>query len=307
MQLLDWVELARLSATARPDEALQRACDLTIEHGGADFCAAFIWRGRSLQLVATAHGRLARAEVPLGELARIAKRLPAAVVGDGIAYAMKFGRKSHGVLFVRGGTPAPDPVVVAISGFAATALARAEREGLLVQALRRARADRRALTSRVAALERLGSRASHDLKAPLVAIKGYVDMVLRGMGGPIEEKTARYLDKVNGSVDRMKNLIDSRVHPTSTRQLTDVSPLFPSKNEAVWARLSEREFALLQRTLAKCRGEKSFHSTAEEIALHVFGANDRQTRLIRAIATRAGGTCTTASDVCTAVLPRALR
>lgn len=307
IQLLDWVELARLSSTARVDEALQRACDLMIEYAGAEFCAAFAWRGRTLHLIATAHGHLARAEVSVDEIARESRGAPVAILADGIAYGAKLGRKSHGVLFVRGGTGAPDPVAVALAGFAATALARAEREQVLVQALRRARSERAALASKVTALERIGSRASHDLKAPLVAIRGYVDMVLRGMSGPIEPKTQRYLEKVNGSVDRMKQLIDSRVHPTSTRQLSDLSGLFPTKNEAVWARLGERDVALLRRTLARCSGEKSIQSTAEEITIQVTGATEKQLRTLRAIASRAGGTTSCAESTSTLTLPRALR
>lgn len=307
LELLDWVELGRLSATGRAEEVLQRACDLAVEGAGASFCAALAWRGRALEVVATAHGLLARAELPVDQIARRCRQGTVLPVADGQVYAVKLGRRSLGALFVRGSAQEPDPVVMALAGFCAAALARAERERSLGQAVREAKRERDRLAARVEALERLGSRASHDLKAPLVAIKGYVDMILRGFGGPIEPKATRYLEKVNGSVDRMKELIDSRVHPSSTRGLADLSLALGGRNEALWVRLSERDLQQLRRTLKRCGGAPSVETTTEGVILRVDRAPAAQARILAAFAVRAGGQATRSAEGITLKIPRALR
>jgi hypothetical protein len=54
-------------------------------------------------------------------------------------------------------------------------------------------------------------RARHDLKAPLVSMKGYVDMLLRGMAGPLSFQMQRYLRRLSQSVEQERALIDSEV------------------------------------------------------------------------------------------------
>jgi signal transduction histidine kinase len=52
-------------------------------------------------------------------------------------------------------------------------------------------------------------RARHDLKAPLVSMKGYLDMLLRGMAGPVSSQMQRYLHRIAQSVEKQGALIDS--------------------------------------------------------------------------------------------------
>jgi len=52
-------------------------------------------------------------------------------------------------------------------------------------------------------------RARHDLKAPLVSMKGYLDMLLRGMAGPLSSQMQRYLHRIAQSVEKQRALIDS--------------------------------------------------------------------------------------------------
>src|SRR5712664_193221 len=55
------------------------------------------------------------------------------------------------------------------------------------------------------------ARVRHDLKAPLVSMKGYVDMLLRGMAGPLSFQMQRYLRRLSESVEQQRALIDSEV------------------------------------------------------------------------------------------------
>lgn len=75
----------------------------------------------------------------------------------------------------------------------------------------RAAQERRAVRAQQ---ERQLTLARHDLKAPLVPVKGYVDMMLRGMAGPLTPNMQRYLSRMKDAVDRLRVLIDARLRPT---------------------------------------------------------------------------------------------
>lgn len=76
--------------------------------------------------------------------------------------------------------------------------------------LGRRRSEARRAERRV---ERDLSRAVHDLKAPLSAVKGYVDMMLRGIAGPMPPTANRYLERIRDVVDRQRQIIDDRLRP----------------------------------------------------------------------------------------------
>lgn len=83
-------------------------------------------------------------------------------------------------------------------------------ESVLRSELARRRIEARRAEQRV---EREMSRAVHDLKAPLSALKGYVDMMLRGIAGPMPPTANRYLARIREVVDRERQLIDDRLRP----------------------------------------------------------------------------------------------
>lgn len=83
-------------------------------------------------------------------------------------------------------------------------------ESVLRSELGRRRIEARRAEQRV---ERDLSRAVHDLKAPLSALKGYVDMMLRGIAGPMPPTANRYLARIREVVDRERQLIDDRLRP----------------------------------------------------------------------------------------------
>jgi PAS domain S-box-containing protein len=51
------------------------------------------------------------------------------------------------------------------------------------------------------------SNVSHELRTPLTAIKGSVDNLLDGILGPVTEKQARYLSRINSNAERLARLI----------------------------------------------------------------------------------------------------
>jgi len=66
-------------------------------------------------------------------------------------------------------------------------------------------------------IEKAMRRAAHDLKAPLSAMKGYVDMMLRGMAGPLTPTMQRYLDRLSQAIERERALIDLLLHAPPQR------------------------------------------------------------------------------------------
>ncbi len=85
------------------------------------------------------------------------------------------------------------------------------RSNVQAAQLRFARAALRREESAATHLVRRLALARHDLKAPLVPVKGYLDMMLRGMAGPVTPTSQRYLERSKQSVDRLRDLIDYRL------------------------------------------------------------------------------------------------
>lgn len=52
------------------------------------------------------------------------------------------------------------------------------------------------------------SNVSHELRTPLTAIKGFIDNMLDGITGPLNEKQTRYLTRVKSNADRLARLIN---------------------------------------------------------------------------------------------------
>jgi signal transduction histidine kinase len=70
--------------------------------------------------------------------------------------------------------------------------------------------------------------ASHDLKSPLAAVRGYLDVLLDGAAGPLNERQAKYLD-------RSRIRLDSQIHLIS--DLLDITALESGKGMGERVRL----------------------------------------------------------------------
>jgi signal transduction histidine kinase len=108
--------------------------------------------------------------------------------------------------------------------------------------LARRRIEARRAEQRV---ERDLSRAVHDLKAPLSALKGYVDMMLRGIAGPMPPTANRYLARIREVVDRERQLIDDRLRPRASPRAPPMADL----SRAFVAAIERSESALRARRL----------------------------------------------------------
>mgnify|MGYP005836315273 CR=1 FL=1 len=51
------------------------------------------------------------------------------------------------------------------------------------------------------------SSVAHELRTPMTAIKGYTDMLITGMAGPLSEAQTRFLRIIKGNADRLGTLI----------------------------------------------------------------------------------------------------
>ncbi|WP_158621413.1 histidine kinase dimerization/phospho-acceptor domain-containing protein [Corallococcus aberystwythensis] len=157
-------------------------------------------------------------------------------------------------------------VVARFSAFAPALLAAHARE--VAQGARQARLleAKQRLERTVAAQDKRRSRAAHDLRTPLMVIRGYVDMMIKGTGGPLGAQAQRYLERIAKVAADQKDLIDRRLAP-SVPGLDDLRPVLehafaPVKGRAtptlmlpgertVPVQGARADWELLARTLAK--------------------------------------------------------
>ncbi|QSQ27777.1 HAMP domain-containing histidine kinase [Pyxidicoccus parkwayensis] len=73
--------------------------------------------------------------------------------------------------------------------------------------------------------ERRRSRASHDLRTPLMVMKGYVDMMVKGTAGPLTPAMQRYLDRMQRVANDQGALIERRLAKNVDECVEDSRPL----------------------------------------------------------------------------------
>lgn len=81
------------------------------------------------------------------------------------------------------------------------------------------------LEQMVAQQERQRSRASHDLRTPLMVMKGYVDMMAKGTAGPLTPSMQRYLDRMQRVANDQGALIERRLAKGVDESMDDLRPL----------------------------------------------------------------------------------
>ncbi|GAH18331.1 unnamed protein product, partial [marine sediment metagenome] len=82
------------------------------------------------------------------------------------------------------------------------------------------------------------SIASHQLRTPLTAIKGFVSLLLEGSYGKVEVKQQDVLNKVYTSNDRLIRLVEDLLNSFSKRNIT--MPI-PHKN----VQTTNKKYAIL--------------------------------------------------------------
>ncbi|WP_223634630.1 histidine kinase dimerization/phospho-acceptor domain-containing protein [Corallococcus sp. EGB] len=138
-------------------------------------------------------------------------------------------------------------------------VARGARQARLLEAKLR-------LERTVTALNKRRSRAAHDLRTPLMVMKGYVDMMRKGTSGPLGAQAQRYLERIAKVAADQKELIDRRLSPP-VPGLDDLRPVLtrafaPVRGRAtpslsmpgdqpVPVRGARADWELLARTLAR--------------------------------------------------------
>jgi hypothetical protein len=175
-------------------------------------------------------------------------------------------------------------VLARLSSFGGTLLAAHARETALAARQARLLEAKARLERAVAQAERRRSRASHDLRTPLMVIKGYADMMLKGTAGPLSESMQRYLDRLLRVANDQRILIERRLAPMDGEGVEDLRPLLraafiPSgrgtgatltlPGRPVAVRGSPSQVDLLVRTLA--RGAAA---TGAAVAVRVEAAED---------------------------------
>jgi signal transduction histidine kinase len=110
-------------------------------------------------------------------------------------------------------------------------------------------------------LEAFSYSVSHDLRAPLRHIDGYVDLVRKGPGAAMDEKGQRYLATISDSAKQMGRLIDdllvfSRMGRAELRQTTvDFNALAEETIDGLKADLNGRKVEWKKGPLPKVTGD----------------------------------------------------
>ncbi|GAB4400609.1 MAG: hypothetical protein OHK0052_24200 [Anaerolineales bacterium] len=103
------------------------------------------------------------------------------------------------------------------------------------------------------------SLVSHELKVPMTSIRGYADLVLKGVAGPVNEMQQKFLQTVLNNVDRMTTLVTD---------LADVSRI-----EAGRLRLEPKALSLpdiIQDVVASAKAQIE----QKELTLHILLADN---------------------------------
>jgi len=89
-------------------------------------------------------------------------------------------------------------------------LANHEREEAVRAELLRLRRERLRLEERLGQREEGRARVAHDLRTPLMVLQGYLEMMNKGMGGPLTPAMQRYVDRMSRSVGELGTRLQQR-------------------------------------------------------------------------------------------------
>ncbi len=109
--------------------------------------------------------------------------------------------KPIGVLVVSRREPFPDEALEYLTRLSARA-SIAIQNARLYQAVQRANQEKSKFVSIV----------SHELRIPMTSIKGYADLLLKQMAGPVTDQQVNFIETIRNNVERMSNLVSDLSH-----------------------------------------------------------------------------------------------
>ena len=85
---------------------------------------------------------------------------------------------------------------------------RQKSDGQLLQEVEELRLQNLELESQLKEKEKTVRKLLHDLKAPLISILGYADILLEGYADKIPEEVVKYILKLKKAGYRLRDMID---------------------------------------------------------------------------------------------------
>jgi two-component system, OmpR family, sensor kinase len=130
-----------------------------------------------------------------------------------------FPVKQHGVVAaVLGVAPIPGKVLgvgvlAQLAELAGAVMERSEQDAARAEARRQLARTQAEIQLAQQRVDTTLSSAASELKVPLAAMKGYLDMVARGMAGPLSPTLQHYIDRLRQAVERERDLIGRWLTP----------------------------------------------------------------------------------------------
>lgn len=125
------------------------------------------------------------------------------------------------------------------------------------------------------------SFVSHELKQPMTSIKGYTDLLVKGVAGELTDAQRSFLDTVRANADRMNALVSD---------LLDISRIESGRIRLEFARVSMEQ--VIEDTLRTMRGQIEAKKQALEVDISsdlppVWGDRDRLVQIVTNVVSNA--------------------
>jgi signal transduction histidine kinase len=103
------------------------------------------------------------------------------------------------------------------------------------------------------------SIASHELKTPMAAIKGYISMIFEGVGGKVDQKAKEHLEKAFANVKRLDVLVTELLDVSRLEQgrmqfdmqPMDISVVIKQVNSELQVKAEEKKLKLTYQEMPK--------------------------------------------------------
>ncbi len=296
-----WLLGAAVDALSDPNP-LQGLCEAAVLIPGCTGAAIFLWERSGTRIAARGEGSSAWVSLlarprQLRSVQQALRSGKAIALGPTYLEPLRLEGQVQGAFAFHSSRDERPPALPALARLAALAL---ERE----RGRTRDRDERSRLRRRIALLEadrqsqdRHLSFLRHELKNPLVAMKGYTDMLLRGMAGPVSTQRVRYLEKIAEGIEKERALIDALcTSPTGPKRAVELGRWLQVSisAERCFIRGTDAELSSLQRLVHRLAGPAgaALIRTGSEVQLTLVLRGSRRADAVsclRALACRLQG------------------